>query len=285
MSNIINFKKELVGCFGDPIWENPTEAMIEAAFAHHNMDYRYVTTLVSAEGLHDAVEGVKAMGFKGFNCTMPHKVSIIPHLDGLGESAAIMEAVNCVVQRNGKYIGENTDGKGFLESLQTVIDPQQKKVVLFGAGGAARAVSVELALADVGSLTIVNRSHDRGQGLIDLLHKKTAVQVELKAWQGEFSIPNDTDIVINCTNIGLSPEVVRVPVVKTSLRANMVVCDLIVNPPYTPFLKEAEAQGCTILDGIGMLVNQGRIGIKYWSGVDVDASVMRRRLEEIYQSQ
>ncbi len=283
MSKMINFKKELVGCFGDPIWENPTEAMIEAAFAHHNMDYRYVTTLVPAEGLHAAVEGVKAMGFKGFNCTMPHKVSIIPYLDGLGESAAIMEAVNCVVERDGKYIGENTDGKGFLESLQTVINPQQKKVVIFGAGGAARAVSVELALADVGALTIVNRSHDRGQGLIDLLQKKTSVQAKLNAWQGEFAIPNDTDIVINCTNIGLSPEVVRVPVVKASLRTNMVVCDLIVNPPYTPFLQEAEAQGCIILDGIGMLVNQGRIGIKYWSGIDVDAAVMRRRMEEIYQ--
>ena len=283
MSNIINFKKELVGCFGDPIWENPTEAMIEAAFTHHNMDYRYVTTLVPAADLKAAVEGVKAMGFKGFNCTMPHKVAVIPYLDGLGESAAIMEAVNCVVERNGKYIGENTDGKGFLESLQTVTNPIHKKVVIFGAGGAARAVSVELALAQVGSLTIVNRSHDRGQGLVDLLKKKTSVQVELKPWEGEFAIPPETDIVINCTNIGLSPHVNRVPVIKETLKAKMVVCDLIVNPPSTPFLQEAEAQGCTILDGIGMLVNQGRIGIKYWSGVDVDAVVMRRRMEDIYQ--
>jgi shikimate dehydrogenase len=282
MSNEINFKKELIGNFGHPVWDNPTEAMVEAAFTHHQMKFRYVTTEVKAEHLKAAFEGLKAMGYKGFNCTIPHKVAIIQYLDGLGESASIMEAVNCVVERDGKYIGENTDGKGFMESLRTVIDPVEKNVVIFGAGGAARAVSVELALAGIKHLTIVNRSRDRGEGLIDLLRNKTTVKVELIDWQGDHEVPEDRDIIINCTSIGLSPKVVRVPVVKETLQPHMVVCDLIVNPPHTPFLQEAESQGCETLDGVGMLVNQGRIGIKYWSGVDVDPEVMRKKIEEIY---
>lgn len=277
----ISFKKELIGNFGFPVWDNPTEAMVEAAFAHHGMKFRYVTTEVPAENLKAAFEGVKAMGYKGFNCTIPHKVSIIEHLDGLGESAALMQAVNCVVERGGKYIGENTDGKGFLESLRSVSDPEGKKVVIFGAGGAARAVSVELALTGAKSITVVNRSQERGEGLIALLNK-TSVQAELVLWQGDYEVPADTDIVINCTSIGLSPNVVRVPVAVDTLKEGMVVCDLIVNPPNTPFLKEAQAQGCTILDGVGMLVNQGKIGIKFWSGVDVNTSVMRKKIEEIY---
>ncbi len=284
MPKEISFKKELIGNFGYPVWDNPTEAMVEAAFAHHGMNYRYVTTEVPPENLRAAVAGLRAMGYKGFNCTIPHKVAIIDHLDGLGESASLIEAVNCVVERDGKYIGENTDGKGFLQSLREVIDPEGKKVLIFGAGGAARAVSVELALQGVEKITIVNRSTHRGEGLVDLLQRKTAVQVELKSWEGNYPIPAETEIIINCTSIGLSPQVVRVPVDKKTLLTHMVVCDLIVNPPKTPFLQEAAECGCRILDGIGMLVNQGRIGIKYWSGVDVDGSVMRRKIEEIYST-
>ena len=283
MSGEISFKTELIGNFGYPVWDNPTGEMVEAAFRHHGMNYRYVTTEVSAENLKTAFEGLKAMGYRGFNCTIPHKVAIIEYLDGLGESAAIMEAVNCVVLRDGKYIGENTDGKGFLESISDVVDPKGKKVVIFGAGGAARAVSVELALSDVDSMIIVNRSKERGEGLIELLNNKTNVDVRLEAWNGNYSIPAGTDIVINCTSIGLSPKVERVPVDVSSFKPGMVVCDLIVNPPYTPFLQEAEKYGCTTLDGVGMLVNQGKIGIKFWSGVDVDPSVMRKRIEEIYE--
>jgi len=283
MAKEYSCEKTLIGNFGCPVWENPTEAMVEAAFAHHRMKFRYTTTEVPAENLKAAFEGLKAMGYKGFNCTIPHKVAIIEHLDGLGESARIMQAVNCVVERDGKYIGENTDGKGFLESLQTVTDPTGKKVVILGAGGAARAVSVELALAAVEHMTIVNRSEERGTGLIELLRENTDANVDFVHWTEDYSVPETTDIVINCTNIGLYPNVSqRMPIVKESLKEGMIVSDLVINPPYTEFLKMADAQGCTTLDGVGMLVNQGRIGIKYWSGVDVDADVMRRKIEEIF---
>src|SRR5438477_416458 len=143
----MNFLSELVGSFAQPAAENPTVAMIEAAFQHHGLNWRYINCEIAPADLADAVRGARAMRWRGFNCSLPHKVAVIQHLDGLGESAAVMGAVNCVVRRGDKLIGENTDGKGFLRSLAAVIDPQGKSVVLFGAGGAARAIAVELALA------------------------------------------------------------------------------------------------------------------------------------------
>ena len=123
----LNFKQELTACFGFPVAENPTQAMVEAAYQHHQLPWRYLTIEVKPEYLPYAVAGARAMGLRGFNCTLPHKVAVIPHLDELGESAALMEAVNCVVIRDDKLIGENTDGKGFVESLKEVTDPANWK--------------------------------------------------------------------------------------------------------------------------------------------------------------
>ena len=169
MTKELNFKQELTAAFGNPISENPTQVMIEAAYRHHNLDWRYLTIEVGPDDLEAAVRGAKAMGFQGFNCTIPHKVKVIEYLDGLGQSASLMGAVNCVVRREDKWIGENTDGKGFVSSLRELTDPERKKVVVFGAGGAARAISVEVALAGANHITIVNRSTDRGEELTKLL--------------------------------------------------------------------------------------------------------------------
>src|SRR4051812_7839590 len=155
MPRVLSFKQELTGCFGQPVAENPTQAMVEAAYRHHGLAWRYLTVEVSPADLGDAVRGARAMGFAGFNCTIPHKVAVIAHLDGLGESARLMQAVNCVVRRGGRLIGENTDGKGFVCSLRPLTDPRGKRVVLFGAGGAARAIAVELALAGAAHFTVV----------------------------------------------------------------------------------------------------------------------------------
>ena len=136
----LNFKQELLAAFGQPISENPTQVMVEAAYRHHKLDWRYLTIEVGPNDLEAAINGAKVMGFKGFNCTIPHKVKVIEYLDGLGQSASLMGAVNCVVRKDGQWIGENTDGKGFI-LLKELTDPARKKVVIFGAGGAARAIS------------------------------------------------------------------------------------------------------------------------------------------------
>jgi shikimate dehydrogenase len=281
--NELNFKQELTAAFGQPISENPTQVMIEAAYRHHNLDWRYLTIEVGPNDLEAAVKGAKVMGFQGFNCTIPHKVNVIKYLDGLGESASLMGAVNCVVRRDGQWIGENTDGKGFVFSLRKLTDPKNKKIVIFGAGGAARAISVEVALAGARHITIVNRSAERGEELTTLLQDKLPCYADFSNWNTTFSIPSDTDIVINATSIGLFPDIdARLDFDIESLKSNMVVADVIPNPPATNLVRDAKTKGCKVIDGLAMLVSQGVIGVKHWTGVDPDPSVMRAALEEVF---
>jgi shikimate dehydrogenase len=281
----MNFLSVLTGSFAMPAAENPTVAMVEAAYRHHGLDARYVNCEVAPEALGDAVRGARAMGWAGFNCSIPHKVRVIEHLDGLADSATVIGAVNCVVRRDGLLIGENTDGQGFVASLRTVVDPAGKSLVVFGAGGAARAIAVETALAGAAAITIVNRDPSRGAELVALLDERTPAQAELVAWDGPYSVPESTDIVVNATSIGLFPAVdARLELELDSLRPGLVVADVIPNPPRTRLIRDAEARGCTVLDGLGMLVNQGVIGIKHWTGIDPDPGVMRRTLEELFAS-
>jgi shikimate dehydrogenase len=279
----MNFLHEITGVFAMPAAENPTVEMIEAAYRRHGLHFRYLTCEVAPEKLGDAVLGARAMGWVGFNCSIPHKVAVIELLDGLGESAKIIGAVNCAVRRDGKFIGENTDGKGFVNSLREQTDPAGKQMVMFGAGGAARAIGVEVALAGATHITVVNRSAARGEALVRLLNDKTPAQADYVLWDGDYSIPSEIDIVVNATSIGLFPDVdAQLAVNVDTLAAGMVVADVIPNPPRTRLIRDAESRDCTTLDGLGMLVNQGVIGIKYWTGVDADAEVMTKRLEQIF---
>lgn len=283
MTKELNFKQELTAAFGQPIAENPTQVMVEAAYRHHNLDWRYLTIEVGPHDLEDAVKGAKVMGFQGFNCTIPHKVKVIDYLDGLGESASLMGAVNCVVRKDGKWIGENTDGKGFVSSLKELTDPAGKNVVIFGAGGAARAIGVEVALAGASAITIVNRSTERGEELTNLLDEKLPTKANFVPWDKTFVIPDGTDVLINATSIGLFPDVdARLDFDLESLTAETVVADVIPNPPTTNLVRDARAKGCKVIDGLGMLVNQGVIGIRHWTGIDPDPSVMRAALEEVF---
>ena len=275
-----NFLHELVGSMSQGAAGNPTVAMVEAAFAHHGLHWRYVNMEVPPTGLTEAVRGAKAMGFRGFNCSIPHKLAVIPLLDGLGESASLIGAVNCVVRRGEQLIGENTDGKGFLKSLQEICDPRGKNIVMFGAGGAARAVAVEVGLVGVKHITVVNRNEPRGRELVETLRNKAKLNADLVVWRGDYALPADTDIVINATSIGLYDGNARLELQLDSLKPNMVVADVVFSPPQTRLLRDAAARGCRTLDGLGMLVNQGVIGVQYWTSVNPDPAAMRRALEE-----
>jgi shikimate dehydrogenase len=281
----MNFLSVLTGCFAMPAGENPTVAMIEAAYRHHGLDARYLNCEVAPEALGDAVRGARAMGWVGFNCSLPHKVAVLEHLDGLADSATVIGAVNCVVHRDGRLIGENTDGQGFLSALRAVVDPREKSFVVFGAGGAARAIAVEAAIAGASSITIVNRDPARGADLVALLDERTPVRAGLTVWDRTYHVPDRTDVVVNATSIGLFPDVhARLDLELDSLLPGMVVADVIPNPPRTLLIRDAEERGCTVVDGLGMLVNQAVIGIRHWTGIDPDPGVMRRRLEELFGS-
>lgn len=271
-----NFLSELVGSFAMPAAENPTVAIMEAAFRHHGLDWRYLNCEVSPENLGDAVKGARAMGWAGFNCSIPHKVAVIDHIDRLGRSAEIIGAVNTIVRKDGAFVGENTDGRGFVESISAMADLAGKRVVMFGAGGAARAVAVELALAGVVTLMVVNRSADRGRQLTDLLNTKTPTSAEYSPWHENFRLPRSTDIVVNATSVGLFPEIdAELDIDWSTLRSNMLVADGIHNPPNTHLIRTAKAKGCTALDGLSMLVNVCAICIDLWTDIEVEKQVMR----------
>ncbi len=272
--------EEIVCCMGQPVAGNPTQFMIERAFAAANLEWQYLTLEVAPQNLADAVRGMRAMGFRGGNFTIPHKVAVIEYLDQLSEAADLMGAVNCVVREGDSLVGENTDGKGFVQSLRDVTDPKGKKAIIMGAGGAARAIAVELGLSEASELVIVNRTAERGNALVQLLNERVKAPSRLVHLSGDFSVDDDADIFINATSIGLGDGDARVPVDEDSLRPNLVVADVIFNPPRTRLLREAADRGCTTLDGLGMLVNQGVIGFKIWTGVDPDPEVMREALEE-----
>ena len=277
-------RAELVGVFGDPVDENPTGIMQEAAFAAAGLNWRYITLRVVAADLPAAVVGLRALNFRGINLTIPHKVAILSLLDEIAPDAALIGAVNTVRRAGDRLIGENTDGKGFLRSIRddASIDPAGKRVVFLGAGGAARAMTVELALAGARHITVVNRSAARGEALVRQLNERTPVRAEFVPWDGDYSVPADADILVNATSIGLYPDVTAMPrVALDSIRPDLLVCDVIPNPPQTAFLKAVAARGARTLDGLGMLVYQGAIGFKLWTGEEPDVAVMRRALEQV----
>ncbi len=285
MTEPLNFKQDLVCVFGQPVAENPTQVMMESAFRFHGLNWRYLTIEVGPEQLEDAVKGLRAMGFRGGNLTIPHKVEVIKYLDRTTEAAGLMGAVNCIVCEQSELIGENTDGKGFVQSLREITNPQGKRIVMFGAGGAARAIGVELGLARVAEITVVNRNAERGQALVELLNEKVGITANFAHWEGDYDLSEGTDVVINATSIGLFPDInARIPLNVETLRSEMVVSDVIPNPPTTRLVRDARERGCTVLDGLGMLVNQGVIGFKLWTGVDPDPTVMRSALEEVFGS-
>ena len=279
-----NYKAELIGVFGHPVAENPTVVMHEAAFAELGMNWRYLTIEVFPADLENAIRGIRAFNMKGINLTIPHKVNVLKYLDEIKPDAALMGAVNTVINVNNWLTGENTDGKGFMYALthDAEFDPPGKNVVILGAGGASRAISVELALAGAKTISIVNRHDDRGKILTKLITTKTSAKAQFMKWESGYKISSGTDILINATSIGLFPDINEKPDISyDSIKDNMIVCDVIPTPT-TPFLRESQKRGAKILDGLGMLVYQGAIGFKLWTGKDAPVNVMHKALSKAF---
>ena len=270
------YRSELIGLFGCPVDENPTVVIIESAFKDLGLNYRYNTMLVYPEDLEIAVKSLKALHMKGTHITIPHKVSVIPYLDRLTDTAALIGAVNTVYEDYGEMVGENTDGKGVIKSLEDEeIEISGKKAVILGAGGAARAIAVELALAGAQKIIIVNRSRDRGETLVKLINEKTKAHAEFALWKGCYNVDDNTDILVNCTSIGLYPDTNVPDINYYTLKSTTVVCDIIPNPLHTRFMARAQACGCKTLDGFSMLINQAAVSFKLWTGIDAPVEIMK----------
>ena len=277
----VSFLSTLTGSFSTPAADNPTVAVMEAAYRHHGLDARYLNCEVPPADLADAVRGARAMGWAGFNCSIPHKVTVIGQIDGLAESARIIGAVNCVVIRDGMMTGENTDGQGFVGALRTMRSPADARVCVLGAGGAARAIVVETALAGAAHVTIIARRIGEAEVLAELVRTHTPASADALELVPSMGVPVGTDILVNATNAGLQPDVEgMVDLDLESLAGVDLVADVVPNPPQTRLLREAQDRGCRTLDGLGMLVAQAAVNMELWTGVVADRPVMRRALED-----
>src|SRR4051812_13018948 len=187
--------------------------MQEAAFRAAGLNWRYLTVEVAPHDLADAILGVRAFGMLGINLTIPHKVAVMPLLDEIAPDAAVIGAVNTVRREGGRLIGENTDGKGFLRGVRqdAAVDPKGKRAIVLGAGGAARAIVTELALAGTREVVVVNRSPERGEFMVADLTRKTGAAIRYEPWRGTYIVAPDADLLVNATSIGLYPAVDAMP--------------------------------------------------------------------------
>ena len=281
-----NYRAALSACLGDPVDGNPTGVMQEAAFAACGLNWRYLTIRVKDGDLQKAFDGMKAMDFTCCNLTMPHKRTIIPLLDGLTPAVQIIGAVNTVFRDGDRWMGENTDGKGFVRALQKDrISLEGKRVTILGAGGAARAISVECALAGAASITVINRSEKNGTELTDLINTYTPAKAQYLPWLPAMTIPADTQILVNATCVGLHPNVTDKPDIDyNTIAPHMVVSDVVFNPIDPLFLQEARKQGAKTVSGIGMLVQQGALAFTLWTGDDAPEQVMYDTLAKEFEA-
>ncbi len=268
------------GLIGHPVAHSKSPEMINAAYQKQGLPYIYLAYDVAPEDLKQAVEGMRALGFRGWNVTVPHKVTVMDHLDEVEESARLIGAVNTVMVEEGRLIGINTDGAGYLRSLvtETGIDPAEQQVVLIGAGGAARAVGYALARAGVQRITVVNRTETRAQELAARL--KTWTETEGVGLDQAGEKLQGASLLVQTTSVGMYPDTEACPVDPTFLHEGLLVSDLIYHPRDTRLMREARTRGARVHGGLGMLLHQGALAYRRWTGQEAPTETMREILEE-----
>jgi shikimate dehydrogenase len=257
---------------GKPVAGNPTQEMLEAAFAAAGLDARYVSLDVEDAALADAVRGLRALGVQGAHVTVPHKVAVVPMLDQLTDAARLTGAVNCIKREGDALVGDNTDGKGFLVSLRRVTDPKGKSAVVIGAGGAARAIVAELSLAGAARITVVNRTLAKAEEVAAAVGAPCEAAQLTEPW----TVPADAEIVVQATTVGMGDTDARLPLAWSE--AAGLAADVVIAPPRTAFLRDAETAGRQTLEGLEMLVEQALVGFRWWTGAEPDADAMRDAL-------
>ncbi|MCY9547332.1 shikimate dehydrogenase [Lysinibacillus xylanilyticus] len=249
---------------GDPIEHSKSPAMHNAWFEELSIDATYIPVHVSSENLESAVAGLKTLGASGWNITIPHKTAIIPYLDELDELAQKMGAVNTVVRtKEGRLKGYNTDGVGFVRSLEEAVGKshKDKPVLLIGAGGAARGIAFAMQQQGYMNLTIANRTVANAQAIVDEMGIGNAISLA----EAEETLA-DFGILVQMTSAGLATGNFSMPFSLERLAKGAIVADIVYNPLMTPFLKAAEEKGATVVTGLGMFVHQGAIAFEHWLG-------------------
>lgn len=281
MIEMITGKTNVVGVIGDPVEHSLSPPMHNAAFKHLKMDYVYVPYHVKKNGLSDAIAGAKSLNIKGLNVTIPHKTEVIKYLDSLDKSAELIGAVNTIKFKEWHAKGYNTDGIGAVRAIEEVSSVKDKKVVILGAGGAARAISFQIIMDGAESIVIANRTLDNAVQLQeDLVEKLNADVRSIDLGEKLESELSNADILINTTPIGMYPHVNQEPLVKAELmHEDLVVKDCVYNPLQTGLIKEAEKCNAKIVSGLKMLIYQGMESFRIWTGITPPLKVFESALK------
>ncbi|OIU70633.1 shikimate dehydrogenase [Rossellomorea aquimaris] len=267
---------ELYGVIGDPIVHSMSPVMHNAAFKKAVINASYGKFHVTPDALPQAINGIRALGLRGINVTVPHKTAVIPLLDEVDPLAQSIGAVNTIVNREGKLIGFNTDGLGFVEGLKKEISGSisNKSVLIIGAGGAAKAIYHTLAALGVKKVDLANRSEEKAAAMIGTC--PAGVESHYHRLDEAGSVLHLYDIVIQTTSIGMYPRVGESPVRIERVKPGAVFSDIIYNPLKTTFLKQAEEKGAIIQNGIDMFVHQGALAFNKWTGVTPDTELLKK---------
>ncbi|OPY62429.1 MAG: Quinate/shikimate dehydrogenase [Pelotomaculum sp. PtaU1.Bin065] len=288
----ISGRTKVCGIYGCPVEHSFSPVMHNAAFNALELDFVYVPFLVEPACLPAAVAAVRALGLAGVNVTIPHKQAVLPLLDEVTEEARLIGAVNTIVNKAGRLLGDNTDGRGFLRALleQAGFNPAGKTALILGAGGAARAVAVQLVLAGARKVFLANRSRERAEALAGLLVENAGpAAAEVVAWPGSGKKPDPpetppADLVVQTTPVEMYPnEGSSISLPFSSFSPGQVVCDLVYNPAETLFMKRAVQAGAVALNGLGMLLYQGVLSFEMWTGKAAPVEVMRESLLKCLQ--
>ena len=274
-------QKRMTGMLGHPVAENPIDRMFDAVYFHYGLNWQFWKCDVASEKeLGAAIAGVRALGFAGACITVPYKVAAIRHLDEADADVRAIGAVNWMTIEGGRLIGHNNDGKGVVKAIRRVTPISGTRVAMLGAGGAGRAMAVELAWAGASHMTIITRRESQGVEVADLVTRASGVPAEWLPWSGEVLIPEGTNILMNATHLGCAPDLEVVPVGWRTIPSETTVVDVITNPRLTPFLQTARDNGCPIVDGVEMLVQLAMQIFEAWTDIKSDEAVFQHAVAE-----
>ena len=276
MASVIPPQKQMTGMLGHPVAENPIDLMFDAVYAHYGLPWQFWKNDITSEAdLALAVKALVPLGYRGMGITVPWKVAVMPLLDELDADVQAIGSCNYMTVEDGRLMGHNNDGKGVVKAIRKVTPLEGQRVVMLGAGGAGRAMAVEIAWAGAAHLTLVTRRQEQGEEVAATVTKASGVPAVWQPWQGEVAVPAGTTLLMNATHLGCAPDLEPVPVRWDTVDPTCTVVDVITNPRITPFLATARERGCPVVDGVEMLVQLAMEIFQRWTGLTPEEAVFQ----------
>jgi len=282
MTVTISGKTQVYAVIGDPIEHSLSPVIQNAAFNALNMNCVYTAFRVKNSDVANTLTGMRALGIMGLNVTMPHKETVIAYLDWIDDTAKFLKSVNTIHHKDGKLLGYSTDGTGTLRALkENGSDPQGKKVVILGAGGAARAITYSL-IQEADELVVLNRTVSKAKELAEALKRKFNKKISIGSLSSNDIKEkiSDSDILLNTTSVGMKPNINQSLISPDNLKSDMTIMDIVYNPYETQLVKDAKVAGVKVVSGLEMLIYQGAAAFEIWTGQQAPVQVMRKAILE-----